>query len=1014
MTPIQSLGRSIFPCVILFFFFACAYTTAGAATFVVTNTNDSGAGSLRQAMLDANANSGLDTITFNIGSGLKTVAPTSRLPLITDPVIIDGTTQPGFAGSPLIEIDATNIPSLPNAAVLFVQSGNTTIRSLILNRFKDGGIWLEGGGGNHIEGCYIGLDATGDAGTNSQGNGITVWDAPNNVIGGTGPNTRNVIGALNSHAIGIGTASSGNQVLGNYIGTDATGTDGLAVLAGIFIGGSNNIVGGTTAAARNVIGTGSFGGVVIQQTIGPAISGNVVQGNYIGTDATGTIKLGFENYGVVVFNSSNNNVIGGTTPGAGNLVSGNGWGISIDGSSAGASGSPTGNIVQGNFVGVAADGLTPLPNRVQGVRLALAVNTSVGGTAAGAGNVIAFNGPTVEIGVGTGLEMLGGSGNSIRGNSIFSNGRLGIDLSPSGVTPNDPGDADTGANNLQNFPVITSAVSNAGQTTITGTLNSTPSTTFNIDFYSNATCDASGNGEGALPFGTGTVTTDANGNGSFNIIVPATLPVGRVITALAIDPSGNTSEFSACDASQTMGGVHFNPGSYTVIEDVGFVQLTVTRASGIGSVTVNYATLDGTAKAGQDYVATTGSITFAQGETTKTFNVQILDDAVFEQFDEAFRVVLTNPTNPDVVDSPGFAEITLKDNSVLPVLSVSSLSVAEGNTGTADAIFVVTLSAATGKTVTAEYNALPLTATFGVDFQQTTGLVTFNPREVSKTITVKVIGDTLDEVDEIFRLRLVNPQNALVGNTGFGTILDDDPSPTISISDVSVLEGNTGGTSMFFTVRLSTVSGRSVSVNYSTANGTAIAGTDYLTSTGVVTLNAGELEKSFSISLIADTQTESNETVFVNISSPTGATIVEGSATGTIIDDDGLSPPLEIMIDQSGPDPIQAAALDSMLFLRDPFPVVNSLNILNAGPDRNTRVIIFVKNLQGVPASSVVLSLMDPNDQPHLVAPEDVRALLDFTQVTFRLPDGLAAGKYLIEVKANAKSSNSASFRITN
>ena len=1015
MTPILNLCRLLCHRLSLIVFFACLQITAHAATFTVTNINDNGPGSLRQAMQDANTNHGLDSITFNIDSGRKTIAPTSRLPTISDPVVIDGTTQPGFSGTPLIEIDATNIESFPNGAVLFITAGNTTIRSLILNRFKDGGIFITTAGGNHIEGCYIGPDSAGAAGTNSRGNGITILEGANNVIGGTTPNSRNVVAALDSFAIAVAGPSTGNQIQGNYVGINAAGTAGLFVFAGISIGSSNNTVGGTTAAARNVIGTGDYAGIVLQNDFG--MSGNVVQGNYVGTDATGTIKLGFANYGIVLSNSVNNTLIGGTTRGAGNLVSGNGWGIAIDGFNAGFAGPPSGNLIQGNLVGVAADGVTPLSNRVQGVRLSSAVNTTVGGVAAGAGNVIAFNGPGGEVGVGNGLEMLGGSGNSIRGNAIYSNGRLGIDLSPSGVNPNDAGDADTGPNNLQNFPVITSVVSNAGQTTISGTLNSTPNTNFNIDFYSNATCDASGNGEGGKPFGTGVVSTDGNGNVSFNVIVPSPLPVGRVITATAIDPSGNTSEFSACNASQTMGGVHFNPGSYATIEDAGFVQLTITRTGAVGSLTVNYATADGTAKAGEDYVATSGSVTFAPGETTKTFNVSILDDEIFEQDDETLTVVLSNATNPDAIDSPGLAVITLKDHSIFPVLSVGSLTVAEGDTGTANAIFVVTLSVPTGRTVMTDYSTLGLGATSGVDFQAVSGTLTFGPRETVKTITVPVFGDTLDEPDESFRLRLNNPVTGLTAASAFANILDDDAAPTVSISDVSVIEGNSGSSAAIFTVRLSTKSGRSVSVEYSTSNGTATSGVDYAAGNGTVSFAVGEVEKTISIAINGDTQSEANETLLVTLLAPSNTTILRGAATGTILDDDGPSVPLELLLDESGPDPIQAAALDSMLFLRDPFRVVNTDNLLNGGADRNTRILLFVKNLQldaGEAASSVVVRLIDAGNQTHDVPAVDVRALLDFTQVTFRLPDGLAPGKYTIEVKAHGKSSNSANLRIRN
>ena len=194
-------------------------TGHAAAMFVVTNTNDSGAGSLNQAILDANANPGADLITFNIGSGAKTITPTTLLPTITDPVVIDGTTQPGFSGSPLIEITATNVPSFPNRGILNITAGNTTVRSLVINHFRDFGIALVTAGGNHVEGCYIGTDITGSLATGSTGNGITINDSPNNVIGGTTPHSGNVISGIGFHGISIfGFNGNGNQILGNYIG----------------------------------------------------------------------------------------------------------------------------------------------------------------------------------------------------------------------------------------------------------------------------------------------------------------------------------------------------------------------------------------------------------------------------------------------------------------------------------------------------------------------------------------------------------------------------------------------------------------------------------------------------------------------------------------------------------------------------------------------------------------------------------------------------------------------------
>ena len=211
-----------------------------------------------------------------------------------------------------------------------------------------------------------------------------------------------------------------------------------------------------------------------------------------------------------------------------------------------------------------ADGTTPLGNQNAGVRLSASLgNSTVGGTVAGAGNIIANNSLA---GVVVGSDV----GNAIEGNAIFANGQLGIDLSDDGVTPNDVGDGDTGANNLQNFPLLTSAVNTAGLTTVVGSLNSTATTTFRVELFANAACDASGNGEGQTFLGFTNVTTDGTGN------IPVTLgglavPVGQFVTATATNQTTNdTSEFSACAA----------------VTAPAPVLLSVTRAgSGSGTVT---------------------------------------------------------------------------------------------------------------------------------------------------------------------------------------------------------------------------------------------------------------------------------------------------------------------------------------------------------------------------------------------------------------------------------------------
>jgi hypothetical protein len=530
-------------------------------------------------------------------------------------------------------------------------------------------------------------------------------------------------------------------------------------------------------------------------------------------------------------------------------------------------------------------------------------------------------------------------------------------------------------------------------------------------------CDASGNGEGAKPFALNPapVITDANGNASFNIIVPTTLPPGRILTATATDPSGNTSEFSACSSTQTLGSVHFEPAAYTVIEDIGSLPITVKRDGGIGTLTVQYFTVDGTAKAGEDYVATSGTLTFLEGETTKTINVTILNNAPLEP-DESLTVALKNPDQPDVVGTPPVAVITLQDNSTTPSLSINNVNMVEGNS----ASLTVTLAPATGRTVTVNYATVDVNTTSGKDYQPVSGTLTFNPGVTTQTITIQSLEDTVDEFVETVEVDLTNPVNAFLFNGGVGgaNIIDNDPNVTVSISDVSVIEGNSGTTSAVFTVRASAPHEKFIQIAYTTANGTATAPSDYVAKNGGFFILPGELEKTITITVNGDTEVEPNETFLVNLTFADVADIVRGQATGTILNDEGATAPLQLVLDESGPDLIQAGALDSILLLRDPFPVVNP-NMMVTGPDRNSRIDLFARNLQlgaGETAASVVVRLVDSNNQSYDVAAEAVSLVqgTDLTQVTFRLPNGVPDGKCIVELRAQGRSSNSGTFRIRN
>ncbi len=760
--------------------------------FVVTTTLDDGPGSLRQAILDANAKPGKDAISFDIGAGgVQSLQPLSQLPTITDSVFIDGTTQPGFVDSPIIEVHGdwpTN-----SFSGLVVTAGDSTIRGLVINRFWKG-IFVSDRGNTFITGNYIGTDVTGavDLGNNygvylqstdnvviggeqlrdrnvisgndhtgvydSDGSenmilgnyigtdvrgtvgvanrfGVILSEAIGNTIGGTALGARNVISGNDDLGVQVGYGSA-NTVRGNYIGTDSTGTIGLGQGYGVVLNSTTNAeIGGTEAGARNIIagnnysgvnvvwgnghtihgnyigtdvtGTVDLGnnvGVELYSTAGNTIGGtetgdrnlisgndfgvysrqasaNTIQGNFIGTDVTGTTDLG-NGFGVYL-ESTLDTMIGGMEEGAGNVLSGNSCGVKVQSGSGNTiegnyigtdvtgavklgndsgvtlqftSGNAVGgtvaaaqnvisgnyhgveiisgssNTIEGNLIGTDSTGTVVLGNDV-GVYMIDATHNTIGGTEAGAGNVISGNiesgvyvllgsdnsiignyigtdvTGTAEIGNREGVKlhattdntvggMEAGAGNvisgndigvfvesgtenTIRGNSISSNIGLGIDLAP------------VGANwwsNLQNYPVLATALTNGNTTIVRGTLDSSPDTTFYVDLYANTTVNPSGYGEGETYLGHVEVTTDQYGQATFSVAFATPVAAGQFISATATDSNGNTSEFSL--AMEVVPALIVDLAAGTEDVSVSADAATLTVSKGASSYTAELDSID--------------------------------------------------------------------------------------------------------------------------------------------------------------------------------------------------------------------------------------------------------------------------------------------------------------------------------------------------------------------------------------------------------------------------------------
>ncbi len=525
---------------------------ARAANIVVSSAADDGSAStLRAAINTANSNGQADTITFSLAAG-TVISPTSQLPALTEA----GTTINGSnAGAPGIVLSGANAGD--PATGLRISAANCTIRGLNIIRFSDSGIRIDGAAsGTFVAGNFIGTNAAGTSAVCGTGincgnfnRGILIVGTTGNTVGGTTAPDRNVISG--NFGVGISITTGGSATIsGNYIGTDAAGTAMLSnSQEGVrIVDSSGSTIGGTTTGARNIIsGNNSHGIVIIQSgnrdvanNLLPAANNQVV-GNYIGVDVGGNTRLRNNGSGVLI--NAAGNTVGGGNAAVRNVLSGNvGNGVSLSSSFASS------NSIFGNYIGVGADGTTAVGNRDNGIQVSsLAAGNTIGGTTAGRGNIIANNGDvnssTSKAGVY--VDPTAAARNSIRGNSIHDNMGVGIDLDAVGASPNDANDPDTGANNLQNFPVLSAADSNGN---IMGMLNSLPSTVFAIDYYLNSIADAA-NAQGRAYIGTTNVVTDSSGNATLGFATTQTLATGQNVTATATNLSassiGDTSEFSA-------------------------------------------------------------------------------------------------------------------------------------------------------------------------------------------------------------------------------------------------------------------------------------------------------------------------------------------------------------------------------------------------------------------------------------------------------------------------------------
>lgn len=960
---LPSFCKTVFGTAFLF-----AAGSASAATFNVTSTLDIGPGSLRQAITDANATPAADVIAFNIAGGagaVRTISLLTELPAITSPVLIDGYSQSGATPNSLaIGNDARLLIEISGNLVvddgIQLDTNDSIVRGLILNRFMGDAITIGEGGDvaagkrNAVRGCFIGTDAAGSGDAGNGGDGISIFDveSDSNTIGGNAAGERNILSGNGANGIEI--RGDSNIVVNNYIGTDRSGTTDVGNDDnGVFISGGGNIVGGTAESARNVISgntnvPASEAGVFIT---GAGATGNRVMGNFIGVNATGTVRaqsgavatnLELANdVGVSITGGANNNLIGATDGEAGrqggNVISGNtlagvviagpntsnntvrqnfigpdvngnsifftanmpvlgarptasqGTGvliqlaatrntIGIQGTSgrgnviagnamAGVAIQNAGtseNLVRANRIGTNAGGNGPLPGPTNpeavqdtGIHLRLMARFNTIGfgpetdDAAGAGNILAFND---NDGV-----LLGGTGqaagdltdaNPIRLNSIFSNGGadnigLGINVDSAfqgvsgpfegvegrrpfnvDVTINDPadGDDDSGPNNEQNHPILESARNESSGTVVRGNINAERLVTLIIDFYANQTpqggsengraSDPSDMGEGERHVGAIRVDTDLMGDATFEFVLRGgPFPRGQVITATATkirggeeatQPSPSTGEFSNFVEVTTPGIFQFGAPSNTQSEGVSASTIFVTRVGGSdGIVSIPVVVTGGTATRVSDFNvigapefginvasdtpagADTVTLTFAPGETFKTFDIGLVNDNLDEP-NESINLSLRTPTGASL-GTLTTSVLFIEDNDATPTLTINDLFVVEGDSGATNAVFTVSLAGASSQTVTVDFRTADGTAKERTDYKARSGRLTFTSGTGTQTIVVPVLGEMREERDEYFQVVLSGAVNARIKDNRARAFIrstagdDDMTAPRVTI-----------------------------------------------------------------------------------------------------------------------------------------------------------------------------------------------------------------------------------------
>jgi CSLREA domain-containing protein len=762
--------------------------TAQAATYTVTKTADTNDGvcdadcSLREAITAANANPGVDVIRFAIGSGLKTIMPLSALPVISDPVVIDGTTQPGFSGAPLIEIDGENAGDV---GCLDIQAGNTTIRGLIINRFRSTAISLSIVGNNLVAGNYIGTNSAGSAGfgaLNNNGIGVLISSA-NNTVGGIGVSDRNIISG-NTNANGsqgvwiFGAQATGNSVIGNYIGPDVTGT--LAIGQGnnavwLTNGCSANTIGGAAVAERNVIsGNPGAAGVTIN-----GANNNQVLGNYIGTKIDGTSALA-NSYGVQIVGGSLGNQVGGTNPGEGNTIA-FGFGPGVVVTDAGTlHNSILGNSIFSNSLGIdlGFDGVTPNdlndtdggPNFLQNFPIITSASSNGGVTA------------------------IAGTLNSL------ANAQFRIELFATGscnASGNGEGKTFLGATNVMTIGNDASFNVSLPVTVQVGAVITATATSINGDTSEFSPCKSVTNGKTDQTINFGALGNKTFGDPDFTVSATASsgLPVSFsasgacTVNVNAVHPTGAGS---CTITAKQAGDANFNPAP------------DVPRGFSIAKAATSTTVLSSVnpSASGQSVIFTT-TVTPPAGTGTPTGTVQFKDNGANLGAAQTLNasgkgsistLSLSLGTHAIIAAYSGDANFAASSGGLsggqvvgsIIQFSSSAYTVGEGDghvnitiTRTGDTTSSASVGFATvdgaGLTNCNVFNGI---ASPRCDYENTIGTATWAAGDAAaKTFSVAIVDDSYAEGNETFTVSLNSPAGASLGtqSTAAVLIIDNDP-----------------------------------------------------------------------------------------------------------------------------------------------------------------------------------------------------------------------------------------------